>query len=65
VSTTETTPQTDETTALDDALLQAEIHAARLAGDHHDPQAAAAYRWVSERLSELRTDAATVGGLEP
>lgn len=65
MSTTATTPQIDETTKLDDALLQAEIHATRLAGDHHDPQAAQAYRWVSHRLHELRVDAATVSGLEP
>lgn len=64
MSTTANPQQTDPT-ALDHALLEAEIHAARLAGDHHDPHAAAAYRWVSQRLSELRVDAATVGGLEP
>ncbi|MDX8153396.1 hypothetical protein SK069_17490 [Patulibacter brassicae] len=64
MSTTANPQQTDPTT-LDHALLNAEIHAARLAGDHDDPQAAAAYRWVGQRLSELRVDAATVGGLEP
>ncbi|MGE4426364.1 MAG: hypothetical protein AB7G37_07935 [Solirubrobacteraceae bacterium] len=59
------TLHTDDTSALDRALQQAEIHAAQLAGDHPDPQAAHAYHWISQRLNDLRTDAATTAGHAP
>ncbi len=50
---------------LDRKLGQARSWAARLADHQTDPEAVTAYRWLAERLSELRDDAATVGGLEP